>query len=94
MTNDTAALRWQMNDREAMACSSIHDDGSPFVYHFEKVGDVWRNKCDAELMHLPTLPEFRYIGTARMWAERNEKALGDALEKEYALLNRPADGGK
>lgn len=76
-------LNWKMTQGEAMACSSIHDDGTPFVYHFVLENGAWSNKSDAELLHLPTLMQFKKLSTACMWAERNEKALGDALEKEY-----------
>ncbi len=66
-------LRWHSNGDEVCATSRCHDDGTSFVYRFERVRGGWRNCSDRELCD-PRIERFLRIDDAASWAEQCERA--------------------
>ncbi len=65
-------LNWHSHGDEVCAVSRCHDDGTPFVYRFERASDGWRNCTDLELCE-PRIERFLCIDDATRWAEQCER---------------------
>lgn len=66
-------LDWTQDQHGAMAPSVMHDDGSSFMYEFEKQGNGWKNKTPVELITGPRASYFHHMADAKAWAEKMEK---------------------
>lgn len=73
-------LTWTHDSEGCWALSCMHDDGSPFMYQFNKTPSGWENKTTAELIHGPTSAFFRSADAAKSWAEKTEAQ----WRKDYA----------
>ena len=66
-------LHWHSDGDEVSASSRCHDEGTPFVYRFERGRGGWKNCSDHELCH-PRTERFLRIEDAMSWAERCEQS--------------------
>lgn len=65
-------LNWTQDATGAVANSCLHDDGSAFMYEFEKTATGWANMTPEELIVGPNMAVFPTLAEAKTWAESME----------------------